>query len=104
MKTKLLRKIRKRYEINYYPNGYDFGSGYDTNTECVALIDTGFWTFKASPIIHRVFLVGGTSKEYGFKECLNQLNNIIINKYDYYGTRRNKKLEKKEEKLWHVIK
>ena len=104
MKTKLLRKIRKRFEINYYPNGYDFGSGYETNAQCVVLIDKSFWNFRSSPIIYREFIGGNVTKEEAFEYCLYYLQDIIIEKYDSYGTRRNKESKKTTEKLWHVIK
>lgn len=102
MKTKLLRKVRKRFQINYYPNGYDFGSGYETNVPCVALIDTKFWTWQSCPIIHRELLSEeGSIKELAFKNCLHYLEQVIVNTYDKYGTRRNKKPRKTEEKLWY---
>nr|DAI89665.1 MAG TPA: hypothetical protein [Caudoviricetes sp.] len=101
MKTKLLKKIRKRYEINYYPNGYDFGSGYETSTACVALIDTRFWTFEPNPVIEIYFVDKEFNKDWAFNCCLNSLSRLIVNKYDKYGTRRNKKSKQITEKLWH---
>jgi len=101
MKTKLLRKVRKRFEINYYPNGYSFGGDrWETSMPCVVLIDN--YTFFTSPIRHVASV--NISKQNGYWECYNALKEIILNTYWEKGTRRNKKLEKIEEKLWYGTK
>lgn len=40
MKVKLLKKIRKRFEILYYPNGLIYGNIYDSKNETFVLTDT----------------------------------------------------------------
>lgn len=102
MKTKLLRKVRKRFEINYYPNGYDFGGEIYSDHECMIVIDKAFCIWSATPIRYK--RNEWESKEEAYDECYKQLLSLIRNIYYDKGTRRNKKLKKAEEKLWHVIK
>jgi hypothetical protein len=102
VKTKLLRKVRKKFEINYYPNGYDFGD-YETNNECVAVINKSVWF--GSPIVdHPFFISNDTSKDEAYKKCYELLVEFIMWYYASKGTRRNKKLEKTTEKFWYSTK
>ena len=104
MKTKLLRKIRKRFEINYYPNGYEFTIQNSTNKACVVLIEKSVWHNGGVKIREIGYIDEFNSKEHVFKCCLITLMWLIPFRYAEYRTRRNKKLKKTEEKLWHVIK
>lgn len=103
MKTKLLRKVRKRFEINYYPNGYYFTDNDKLNSECVVLIDNS--CIISSRVIYKSWDSSWSNrkftKEVGYKECYEKLKSQILHSYEKYGTRRNKKLEKIEEKLWY---
>lgn len=103
MKVKLLRKIRKRFEINYYPNGYEFAI-ISTTAPCVVLIEKSFFYNNGSKIREIGYVNDMNSKEHMFKNCLITLMWLIPLKYAGYGIRRNKKLKKTEEKLWYNIK
>lgn len=104
MKTKLLRKVRKRFEINYYPNGFEFTVGKSASEACVVLIEKSFWYNDGVKIREIGYINDMNSKKFMFKNCLVTLMWLISLKYSACGTRRNKKLKKTEEKLWHVIK
>jgi len=99
MKTKLLKKVRERFEINYYSNGYDLGGGYESDHECMIILDKKFWTYR--PIKYKLFLFEGDSKIDAYNKCHKELLSLILNIYDKHGIRRNKKPVKTEEKLWY---
>ena len=102
MKVKLLRKIRKRFEINYYPNGYEFGK-YTCNIACVAIVDKYFGTLE-SPIVNYYYVEMTVTKEQAYEKCYDLLLRHLLSKYERFGTRRKKKLTKTVEKLWYPIK
>lgn len=97
MKTKLLKKVRKRFEINYYPHGYNFGDVFTTNHSCMAVIDKSPWTYNPVKYQRNEW----ESKENAYLECYERLLKIILTLYGSYGTRRNKKPKKITEKLWY---
>ena len=99
MKTKLLRKIRKRFEINYYANGYEFAK-ISTKDPCVVLIEKSFWYNNGAKIREIGYVNEMNSKEFMFLNCLVTLMWLIPLKYSGYGIRRNKKLKKTQELLW----
>lgn len=95
MKTKLLRKVRKRYSIVYYPNG--FKTHMDTiYSECVVLNDSKC-SFNARMT---VFQMTRFTKEEAFSILRIKLIKWIRNDYDHLGIRKNK-LRKIKEKLWY---
>lgn len=96
MKTKLLKKVRKRFSIEYYPNGR-YIYGIFSETPMVCLID------KEDSNNFDYFTVGIYTKEEVYNILIEKLINIIRKEYSKYGTRRNKiKREKTDNgiKLW----
>ncbi len=85
MKIKLLKKIRKRYSIIYYPNGKYFWSGFFDKPVTVLDDRTDKWRWKASD----------KPKEDARKELYEKLVQWI--REDYSHLRKNKITE---EKLW----
>jgi len=82
MKTKLLRKVRKRYSIEYFPV-----------RNCVEIVcHTEIDDFY----LHKVDISKDVSKEEAYKKCHERLLLIILESYKEYGTRRNKSI-----KLWY---
>jgi hypothetical protein len=107
MKTKLLRKVRKRFEILHLPKGFtSCGERYEYNL------------FKLTDSTNEYYerfaeLKVGNSKEKQFchdeqifyteKECIDYLKSLIIlrlKKEGYQGVK-DKKMEAAIKKVWH---
>lgn len=82
MKTKLLRKVRKQYSIQYYLR---------TNKIIVEQHLIG-----VNIELYSITVGAFYSKEEAYKECLNQLQKCIVTAYQSQSTRRNKSI-----KLWY---
>ena len=90
MKIKLLKKIRRDYSIVYYPNGYD----YVTHGKVMVL-------FYEDSLVRYVLLNGNAvTKESAYNTLYQELIDIILKKYQQYGTRRLAK-NGSIEQLWY---
>lgn len=103
MKTRLLRKIRKRYSIDYWPNGYQ--DDYSTYPECMRLVDYNSpWHTR-----EKILIIGDkvlkTDKIWTQELALTYLRGLLMvwirNDYQSLGVRRNK-LKRIKQKLWYV--
>lgn len=104
MKTKLLRKVRKRYSITYEEDSTfykDVAYGtYDImflrdNESCYRYRAT--FVGKAPSKNHKCF----ETKEEAFKYCHSLLCKWMLSDYSNYGVRRNAVRKLKKEKLWY---
>lgn len=91
MKTKLLRKIRKRYSITYYPNGRYLYGEFDS-TPSVVLYDKYEDKYKIE--------FYPTTKKIAYDKLYSILCNWIAEDYAFAGKRRVKQGEVTTEKLW----
>ena len=90
MKVKLLKKIRKRYSITYYPNGgYVFGS-WESIPFILLKDNNDSWRNIRYSIIDKL------PKEYQYENAWNQMRKWIREDYQTERVRRNYKIEK----LW----
>lgn len=102
MKTKLLRKVRKRYSI-VYKSSHKFPPIIcDGTWEVIILIDRDNNYNDKYFFIEDAPFIGDEkyeNKEKGHKAAMESLNKWILRHYAHLGTRRNK-LYNKQEKLW----
>lgn len=88
MKVKLLKKIRKRFEILYYPNS-------DSERK-FCLIDNNYYS-RHTVYIHEAY---GIKERYKTKrECLNAILIIVRATYGEYSVKGKNSLTK--VKVWH---
>lgn len=113
MKTKLLRKVRKRYSIYWHPNGIQIGELYHKipcyQIEGFTKKDSLFFDYpvfvgdpeqnELAKIIYGYHRFFGTQEE-AYKAILDDLKYRILNKYSKFGTRRIA-LRNLKEKLWY---
>ena len=94
MKVKLLKNVRKAYEISYYPNGYYEANGIRSYSPRLQLSHNQY------ALTH--CLIGDIEKLEILKAKMKDvlLSDILI-RYKKYGVRRNKQDEVVIEKLWH---
>lgn len=83
MKVKLFKKVRKRFEINYYLNGYDFGGGFEINLVCIIVLDKKLWIWNF--VKFRINEIYWIFKEDLYDKCYEYLIDFILNVYDKYG-------------------
>ena len=86
MKVKLLKKIRKRYSITHYPNGYYIGGTWCDNEFTILDDSEDPWRYK----------INYSSKENAYKELVVLLREWI--EEDYRISRKRKNNQK--QKLW----
>lgn len=86
MKTDLLKKVRKRYDISYYPNGYYTGNHFVPGPHVRLTDSKDKW---------RTLSMKGEDKDESFEILYNILKEWIQKDYPS-----KKKISK--EKLWHV--
>jgi hypothetical protein len=113
MKTKLLKKVRRRFEIYHMPNGFIYDSHhYDYNL--FKLVDN-----EDIDDGHTIYAQLG-KREDGRKyvdeifnsveifntevECINFLKSMIIKRLrsEGYGQRKDKQINNQHKKVWHV--
>jgi hypothetical protein len=85
MKTKLLKKVRKRYSINHYPREFEKGP--------VTILQDNHNQFRG-------WCVDGSDKQKALDELMDELKKWILT--DYKHTRKIKKEKTIVEKLWHT--
>ena len=90
MKTKLLKKVRKRYSINHYPKGMELWGTF-TPGPVTVLQDNNYKM--------RVRWILG-DKQIALDELMKYLERWILE--DYKHTRKSKKEKIIVEKLWHT--
>ena len=97
MKTKLLKKVRKRFSIEYFPNGrYIYGEFEKTPMVC--LIDR-----EDSDNFRYFYVLSRCPKEDAYSFAMKIMKELIIKEYSKYGTRRNKirrQATDNGQKLW----
>jgi hypothetical protein len=109
MKTRLLRQIRKRLLISYFPKGTKIGS--DTYSEPLILV----YDSKTKTIIKIIFI--GLCENYRFYDIFCATHELTIEQgkivayrelvwyikreFNKYGTRRNN-AEKERDKAWEL--
>jgi len=87
MKTKLLKKIRKRFSVNYYPNRDD--------GRCYHLTDRKDTSFC-------YHLIKGTYWNTTKQRCLDTMMELI--NLEYYKYSKEHKLSNMHTKVWHNAK
>lgn len=95
MKTRLLKKVRKRYTIERYYDGFYIGDDFNEG-DWIILIDKQcehlFLTFQIMD-----------NFEATYKIALEHLIALILSDYKHLGIRRKKKITKPET-LWYNTK
>jgi hypothetical protein len=108
MKTKLLKKVRKRFEIFHLPKGFtSFGNRYKYNLFKLTDSTNKFYEHYA-----QLKFDGSKEKQFCYsaqifnseKECINYLKSEIIYRLRKEGNRgaKDKKIENSEKKVWHI--
>lgn len=82
MKVKLLKKVRKRFSIIYYPKGRKLWSGH-YDTPILVLLDN-----EDNEIISHVHIDYKQTYDMSYEHLYQRLKETIIVKYRKYGTRR----------------
>jgi hypothetical protein len=104
MKTKLLRKVRKRFEIIHMPKGYiskHYGYHYDYNL--FKLVDKSSGNNWDSVFVQLGYNLSPIDRYYGSnvfhteKECIEFLKAEIIKRLRSEGYR-----QRKDKKVWWV--
>ena len=104
MKVKLLKKIRKRFSITHYPEGFRNGSEY-YNHNLIKLTDSSRWYYmrwaQVDDLKKEVFSDHSFATE---KECIDYLKSLIIDKLRDEGHRgrKDRKIKEKQIKVWYV--
>ena len=107
MRVKLLKRVRERCSIVYYPNGYKyFHKGCEAYIPPCILITDNHWSHITthSTIWKYYRMDGGQNKAEIFKISCHVLKEHILAIYSHHGTRRIKRKEEnynKSEVLWH---
>jgi hypothetical protein len=107
MKTKLLKKARKRFEIIHLPNGFTaFGTRYEYNL--YKLTDSNnSWYERYAQLGRKDSDMQFPKDEFIFEtedECVNHLKKCIINilrKEGHLG-RKDNFMVKSHKKIWHI--
>lgn len=92
MKVKLLKKIRKRFQIVHYPTGIPM----QHDNECMVLYD---FDNNWSNVVEIIFIDSHTTKRIVYLTLYNKLQQKIYDYYKKYGTRRIKKQQ--SVIMWH---
>lgn len=92
MKVRLLKRVRKEYEIIYYPNGF----GYYSDSKIMVL-------FQNNDVKSYRDVNDKQTKKMAYDSLWSALKESILKKYKKYGTRRLKK-NGEVEKLWYKFK
>jgi hypothetical protein len=91
MKTKLLKKVRKRYSINYYPKGVYLYGNFEKGPITILQDNHNQW---------RGWYSNSSDKQKALDGLMDELKKWILS--DYKHTRKIKKEKIIVEKLWHV--
>lgn len=94
MKTKLLRKVRKRYSIEYFPLGLEMFQEF-VEGPVMILYDYGLGRGPITCDLRK------KNKEEAYNYLYGFLTEWIAYDYKEFGTRRNKKLKESKIKLWY---
>lgn len=92
MKTRLLKKVRERFQIIYYPHGIPLRD----DRECVCVYD---YARKWDTEVKWISIGYGMPKEKAFEEAYNYLKKMIYDNYKQHGKRRLKK--QPANIVWH---
>lgn len=93
MKTRLLKKVRKRYTIRRYSEGFYIGDDFNVG-DWILVIDThSEYRFSTHEVINDF--------QVKYEEALESLVKMIIEDYIHLGIRRKKKITKPEI-LWYT--
>lgn len=103
MKTKLLRKVRKRYSIVFEKNSTYFKDVINGTWDFVQLIDKDFAYRQTTVFVSKKPKSNGKvfeTKEEAFQYLHDVLTKWILKDYAHLGVRRNK-TRNIREKLWY---
>ena len=92
MKVELLKKVRKRFAIVYYPNGF----GHYSDKKIMVL-------FECDDVVQHININDVNTKQFAYDALFTVLKELILKRYKKYGIRRIKK-NGEVEKLWHKLK
>ena len=81
MKTKLLKKVRRRFEILYCPKGRNIDGEHMYEDGCVSLIDKGLLPNKYISLEEYNFPIVPLGKDFAHQECIDTILHIINKKY-----------------------
>lgn len=107
MKAKLLKKVRKRFEIYHMPNGVILNSRhFDYNLfKLVDKKDYGGWVTIYAQLGRREDGSRFCDQIFNTKEeCINYLKSRIIKRLrgEGYKQRKDKVIQKAQIKVWHI--
>ena len=112
MKVKLLKKVRKRFEIYHLPNGFTDSNGYKYKYNLYRLEDYKYGFLWDAYAQLGGKLVNNNDKFKNFtddifdteQECIAYLKSRIISRLRQEGFRgrKEKNIEKKIKKVWYI--
>jgi hypothetical protein len=104
MKIKLLRKVRKRFQIIHMPNGYVGFGGEHYNYNLFKLEDRDdSWNDKYVQLLNDKLGQFTDIVFYTEQECISYLKTEIIRILRYEGHRgkKDKVIKNSQKKIWH---
>jgi hypothetical protein len=109
MKTKLLKKVRKRFDIIHMPKGFEScGDVYEFNLYKLVDNDAGTYTINNYAQLGRKMdaELQFCGKDHIFdteEECIDYLKNLMIKKLrrEGYRNRKDTKLNSTHKKVWY---
>lgn len=107
MKTKLLKKVRKRFTIVHYPKGYFTDSNYHFNYNTFILFDkkqdSDYFSYRERVTVNS-FLKHCDKDFKTEKEAIDYLKGRIIKilREEGYKQRKDKEIIKTYKKVWYV--
>jgi hypothetical protein len=106
MKAKLLKKVRKRFEIFHLPKGYvDGGTHYNYNLFKLVDNDVGGWGNLYAQLGKREDGRRYVDEIFNTEvECINYLKSRIIKRLRSEGYKqcKDKSIQTAEKKVWHI--
>jgi hypothetical protein len=103
MKTKLLRKVRKRFEIFHLPTGFVDKEGYHFNYNLLRLVDNENNYAQYAQIGRNDNNYCGINEIFNTeKEAIEFLKHVIIRRLRSEGHRGAKDKQKISKKIWHI--
>lgn len=91
MKVKLLKQVRKRFAIVYFPNGF----GHYSDKQIMVL-------FENDDVMQHINVNDVNTKSKAYDTLYSYLKDLILKRYKKYGVRRLNK-NGQIEKLWHKL-
>lgn len=104
MKVKLLKKVRKRFQIIHMPKGYVGVVGEHYNLNLFKLTDqNNTWNVEYTQLINKKSDTYYRNAFYTEQECISYLKTEIIRilRYEGYRQKKDRVIKKSQKKIWY---